>query len=531
MTIARVRERKLQNTISYIERCRQDPVWWANQTMQHRALPGEPTITEDPNRSWELDDFQVDLLNAVCDVWRKAKPVINLERKPQISVVSGHGPGKTHTAALIVHYFNSCWPGRCVVTAPKYDQVKTRMFAAIQKIDMRAEPWYRKTHEIGETQAYWYTKTGERNRNYCVLGETAKNPENLAGHHERYQLVVVEEATGVPEVLYPVIFGALSTGVLQILLMISNGTKRTGTFADSHLKAREAANYFRYRIRYENSRRVSRKWAQRLIDKYGANSPVVKVRVLGEFAEDEPNQLISMQWIVNARNGDAKPDGSIPRRKISIDVAAGGVCMNVLTCCFHFQSKVVARKQKSCSYPMHEVGPKVADDAVKMWRDYEFNANNGDFFVVDVIGPGLTVAGELIRRGYPVVFHQGGASSTDPARYRNQRTQAYLSCRNAFRDGQLILAEDLFDDPQEWEDLEAQLLAIMTKDNNDRVEDLETKKELVERLGFSPDNSDSLSMQWSSIAPTIVTGTQHDASIDAPVVISSRILEGMHRAD
>lgn len=530
MTIAKTREKKLNKTIQYILRCREEPIWWAEQTMQHRPLPGEPSIVEDPNRSWELDDFQKDLLNAVCDVWRKAPPVINFERKTQLSVVSGHGPGKTHTAALIAHYMQACWPARTIVTAPKFDQVKTRMFAAIQKIDMRAEQWYRKTHEIGETQAYWYNKEGGRNRNYCILGETAKSPENLAGHHEVYQLVIVEEATGVPEILYPVIFGALSSGVIQILLMISNGTKRTGTFADSHLKPREAHNYFRYHIRFENSRRVSRKWAQRLIEKYGADSPIVKVRVKGEFAADEPNQLIAMQWIVDARNGDPASDGSIPRKKISIDVAGGGTCNNVLTYCLHYQSKVVGRKQITCNFEQATTTQQTADVAEKMWKDYGLEMRNGDFFVVDVIGIGLGVAGELIKRSYPVVFHQGGASSSDPARYRNQRTQAYLSCRNALRDKQFVFTEDFFDDQADWEDLEAQLVAIMMKDTNDRVEDLETKKELVERLGFSPDNSDSLSMQWSSISPTVVTGTQHDSQVDAPVVIQSKLLEDMVRA-
>lgn len=508
---------------------REDPVEVVvRQALRHRALKGEPTLAEDPARSWELDQFQADVINALADVWRQ-KTVINHDRLPWISVVSCHGTGKTHTAALAAHVFNACWPGRVIVTAPKHDQVRTRMFAAIQKVDLRAEAWYRHTHTIMDTEAYWYTAEGGRDRSYCILGETATKPENLAGNHETYQLVIVEEATGVPEALYPVIFGALSTGVIQVLLMISNGTQRTGTFADSHLKPREAAKYFRLQIGYERSARVSKKWAQNLIDKYGYDSPVVLVRVRGLFATEEPNQLIALAWINRARFADASPDGSIPRKKISVDCAGGGTCDNTITLGEHYQSKVVLRKQRAFNFPMETTVDQTADQAEKMWRDYGLSITNGDVFIVDVIGVGLGVGGELAKRGYPVVFHQGGAGCENKL-YRNQRTQAYFSCRNAHRDGQLVYVEDFFDDPADWEDLEAQLTAIRTKDTNDRVEDLETKQELVTRLGFSPDRSDSISMQWSSVPPTVLPGAQAGAGQgEQAFVIESTMMGGLVR--
>lgn len=511
----------------WIRAAREDPVEVVcRQALRHRQLKGEASLAENPAKSWELDQFQIDLVNAVADVWRPVTR-INHERKTQISVVSGHGPGKTHTAALIVHVFQACWAARSIVTAPKFDQVKTRLFAAIHKIDQRAEPWYRATHELGDTSAYWYNTDGSRDRNYCILGETAKSPENLAGHHEEYQLVVVEEATGVPEVLFPVILGALSTGTIQILVMISNGTKRTGTFADSHLKPKEAANYFRYKISFEHSRRVSRKWADRLIAKYGRNSPIVKVRVFGEFAADEPGQLISLQDIVDARGREAKSDGSIPRKRISIDVAAGGDCETVLTLCDHHQSIVIGRRMRRFSFEQYRMKDQVADEAIKLWKEFGLAPTNGDKFIVDSIGPGNGVAGELLARGYPVVFHQGGAGSADPKRWRNQRVQSYMSCRNVFRDGLIVFDDKFVEDEEEWDDLTAQLCAIVSKDNADRVEDLETKKELVERLGFSPDLADSLSMQWSAIPPTVITGAQRSGGAVVTLGQRSTILENL----
>src|SRR5437660_3308188 len=92
----------------FIERTRNEPLWFCEEVLNHRALPGEPSLAEDATRSWELDSFQRDLLNAVADIWRE-KTLLNHERKTNLSVVAGHGPGKTHTAALIAHYFNACW--------------------------------------------------------------------------------------------------------------------------------------------------------------------------------------------------------------------------------------------------------------------------------------------------------------------------------------------------------------------------------------------------------------------------------------
>lgn len=531
MTVAQKRKQSDQALLErWILAAREDPVnVIVRQALRHRALPGESSLLQDPARSWELDQLQIDLINAVADVWRK-KTIINHERKTQISVCSGHGPGKTHTAALIAHVFQACFPGRVIVTAPKFAQVKTRLFAAIHKIDQRAEPWYRATHEMGDTSCYWFTESGEKDRNYCILGETAKSPENLAGHHETYQLVIVEEATGVPESLFPVIFGSLSTGVIQILVMISNPTQRTGTFADSHLKARESKNFFTYKIGFEQSHRVSRKWAQRLIDKYGRNSPVVKVRVMGEFASDEPGQLISLQWINNARNKDALADGSIPRRRISVDCAGGGSAETIITLCDHHQSKVVARRMRRHSFELERATDQTADAAELMWKDNGCSAVNGDMFVVDSIGVGQGAAGELLKRGYPVVFHQGGAKSADFAKWRNQRVQAYMSCRNTLRDGLLEFDENFLEDEQDWDDLEAQLCAIRTKDNGDRVEDLETKEELVMRLGFSPDMADSLSMQWSSMVPALITGTQTSGTRADEVVIVGGVGADLEKA-
>ena len=141
---------------------------------------------------------QIELLEAMADVWRKkyGKPTrVNHNGTPYITVRSGHGPGKTHTAALMALTFNTAFPARIICTAPKLAQLRTRVWGAIRKIHARAESWWRSTLVINDTTVYWRDADGRENRNWCILAETASNPENLAGHHERFIMVLVEEET------------------------------------------------------------------------------------------------------------------------------------------------------------------------------------------------------------------------------------------------------------------------------------------------------------------------------------------------
>ena len=164
---------------------------------------------------------------------------------------------------------------------------------------------------------FWRDEEGWDPDHWAFM-ETAAAPENLAGLHDKFMMICVDEASGVDEALWPVIEGAISTGKIVILVIISNPTKNTGTFADSHLKPKVSKDWFKIHIRLEDTKRVSRAWVKRMQNKYGKTSPVVKIRCLGEFADDDENQLLSLSWIEEARYKPFEIDGSLKRRRLSI---------------------------------------------------------------------------------------------------------------------------------------------------------------------------------------------------------------------
>lgn len=460
------------------------------------------------------------LLEAFADVYRKKNGIATVENHEGLSwlsTVAMHGPGKTHTAALIAHIFNFCFPGRVVVTAPKFTQLTTRFMPAFRKIMHRAQPWYRALLQDGERKVTWCD-----DKDWCLLLETASKPENLAGHHERFLCVIVEEATGVPESLWPVIFGALSSGEIVILVMISNPTRRNGTFAKSHLSASESRDYYRLQIKLSETKRVNPEWVERMRRKYGENSPIFRIRVLGEFASDDAFQLIATEWVTAAANRDFKPDGSLPKLRVSVDVSDGGEDETVVTAGMHYASHTVILKQKAYSFELARAQIDAADAAERMFDDFGGRKKLDDF-VVDAVGVGTGCAGELYDRGYRVIRYKGGEASDNDKKWRNRRTQSYLVGRDAFRDGLISFADGAID---EYEELEAQLCSVKRKIvGDDRVEDLVTREEMRREGITSPDKSDSVMMQFATQAP-VYSPASHNRET-AVVTGTSTVLDGL----
>lgn len=509
--MAQIAQRNIDLATRFIDRTRADPVWFARDVLNHKARPGEPTLKQDPARSWELDKVQIDLLNAVADVWRKKqglKTVINHEGRNFITVAAMHGPGKTHTVGLCAYWFNSAFPGRIICTAPKMQQLRTRIWGALRKIHARAEPWWRTTHVINDTSVYWLRPNAnktklEDDKNWCILAETAVQPENLAGHHERFQMVIVDEATGVPESIWPVIFAALSSGEIQILIMISNPSKNTGTFAASHLKTSEAENYFRYQIKFEDAARVSRPWAEKMIRKYGVNSPIVKIRVLGLFSDSSPMQLVPTAWTLAAIEREVRPhDGSICRIRVTVDVADGGEDETVIWVFKCYESFTIAVEMRRYNFESTTATADGGEAAVAAFNRWGGDKRRDDI-VIDSLGVGTGCRDHCIKAGYNVVEYKGGESSDNPELWRCRRVQSYLCLRDALRDKELDFDEACFESSDDADEFMAQLASIEKTEGvtGERVEDLVPRSAMKAKGIASPDIADSLAMRYATQQP------------------------------
>ncbi|MCX8113677.1 MAG: hypothetical protein N3D71_01200, partial [Burkholderiaceae bacterium] len=149
----------------------------------------------------------------------------------------------------------------------------------------------------------------------------------------------------------------------------------------------------------------------------------------------------------------------------------------------------------------------------------------GDYFVVDALGVGAGTAGELMRRGYPVVRYVGGAASADPSKWRNRRVQSYIALRNDLRDGYVVF-DDNFCGTDEFDEFVAQLCSVRSRPAQERVEDLVTKEQMRREGIKSPDRADSLAMQYATTAPQFETRLSDAGRAFGGLAVPSQMFEG-----
>lgn len=245
----------------------------------------------------------------------------SLRDYPMTSVRSGHGIGKSAVEAWAIIWFLVTRPfPKIPCTAPTEHQLSDILWAEISK-------WLRSSDILRE-EIVW-TKERVYMKGYpeewFAVARTATTPEALQGFHAEHVLYIIDEASGVPDKVFEPVLGAMTTEDTR-LLMMGNPTRLTGFFYDSHHKSREQYNAMH--VDGRNSAHVSKKFIQQIIDMFGIDSDVFRVRVAGQFPKATPDSLIAMEWCENAAKLQLSSPGT--EVDIGIDVARYGDDSSVL---------------------------------------------------------------------------------------------------------------------------------------------------------------------------------------------------------
>lgn len=226
---------------------------------------------------FEPDDWQVDVAYDLRDF-------------PRVSVKSGQGVGKTGEEAALLLWFIVCFPyPRIVATAPTKQQLHDVLWSEVDKW-MNNSPLLPMLLKWTKTYVYMI---GYEKRWFAVA-RTATKPENMQGFHEDNMLFIVDEASGVADPIMEAITGTLA-GANNKLLLMGNPTKKSGTFYDSHTVDR--ALYKCHTVNAEHSKRTNKENIEAMKRKYGERSNVVRVRVYGEFPEQEDDVFIPISFL------------------------------------------------------------------------------------------------------------------------------------------------------------------------------------------------------------------------------------------
>jgi phage terminase large subunit len=371
--------------------------------------------------------FVEDMLEATPDDWQ-AEVLSDIANHRWVSVRSGQGVGKTSLEAWVVIWYLCCRPHpKVICTAPTRQQLHDVLWAEIAK-------WMNKS----KVQALLkWTKTkvymiGHEDR-WFATARTATRPENMQGFHEDYMLFIVDEASGVADPILEAILGTL-TGPENKLLMCGNPTKTAGIFYDSH--NRDRTRFRTHKVDSRDSNRTSRENIQMLIDKYGADSDVVRVRVYGEFPKAEADAFIPLELVELAAGVTVDPSGDTLH--LGVDVARFGDDETVIAP--RIGGKVFKLRCYNKQDTMKTAGWVIAT-AKEMLRSHQ-QLRNVEIKVDDSgVGGGVTDRlNEVIRedrlKGWRVTPINNGSKPTrkEEEHYENRGTETWADIRELLQE-------------------------------------------------------------------------------------------------
>ena len=425
-----------------------DPVGFCQQILDFDPLP-----------------WQADVMTAVA------------AGKRRIAVRSGHGVGKsTAAAALMLWFLLTRYPVKIVVTAPTSGQLFDALFAEVKRrikdmpealrdlIDSTTE---RVVLKASPTEAFISARTSSKER-----------PEALAGVHSEHVLLVVDEASGVPDEVFESAAGSMS-GDNACTIMLGNPTRTSGFFY--RVFAELAEDWETRGVSCLDNPLVTPDFIRDMEKRYGAESNAFRVRVLGEFPTVDDESFIPMGLVEEAVDRD-------------VEAYAGAASVWGLD---------VARFGNDASALVKRKGNVVRD--IKIWRGLDLMQLCGavmaemnsarfnekpDQIIVDSIGVGSGVCDRLRELGAPARGVNVSESTAMRPEAMRLRDELWILCREWLDERDCKLPKH--------DGLKQELTTPRYSYTSSGKLKIESKDEMRRRGQRSPDVADALCLTFAA---------------------------------
>lgn len=221
---------------------------------------------------------------------------------PRHSIRSGHGIGKTTLIAWLALWFLCTrYDSKCVISGNSQAQLASNNWSELRKWARKLPEPLQEQIEIHEEKAF--LKAAPEMAFVTRRTASKDNPESLAGVHAEHVLYLIDEASGIPDIVFEVAQGSLSSpGAIAVLL--GNPTRTSGYFHQTHHVLRDRWKCLR--VSSEDVPRA-RGHIEDIIRSYGKGSNRYRVRVLGEFPSADDETVIALDLIEAARNREVEP--------------------------------------------------------------------------------------------------------------------------------------------------------------------------------------------------------------------------------
>ena len=417
--------------------------------------------------------YQAEFLTAIASGERK------------ISIRSGHGTGKSTSASWAMLWFLLMrFPNKVVVTAPTSGQLFDALFAELKR-------WI---GELPKPVQDLLTVKSDRVELAAAPSEMfisartsrAETPEALAGVHSENVLLVVDEASGVPEKVFEAAAGSMS-GHSATTILLSNPTRSSGTFYES--QTRMSGSWWTRRWSCVESPLVSDEFVDEMRERYGEESNAFRIRVLGEFPLADDDTIIPFHLVDAAMHRDIEVD--FDRRPVwAVDPARFGTDRTAF--CKRVGSVVTEIKSWRGLDLMQTVG--------RVMAEYEAlnPSQRPSEILVDSIGVGSGVVDRLRELGAPVRGVNVAESPSMGATYNNLRTELWFKTKAWLEDRGCKLPQD--------DELLADLTGIRYSFTSSGKMAAEGKDQMRKRGLRSPDLADAVCLTMASDAAMALSG-------------------------
>jgi hypothetical protein len=418
---------------------------------------------------------------------------------------SGHGVGKSAVVSWLLLWAISTFEDtRGVVTANTETQLKTKTWAELGK-------WHRLfiARDLFKlTATALFCAERERTWRIDMIPWSERNQEAFAGLHNKGKrlIVVMDEASNIPDVIWEVTEGALTDADTQILwLVFGNPTRNTGRFREcfpgqKHAKAWNSRAVDSRQVTITNKDQINR-W----IEAYGEDSDFVRVRVRGVFPRSGSMEFISSEDVSAAASREAECHLRDPLI-LGVDVARFGDDESVI----YFRK---GRDGQTFS-PIRLRGLDTMALAGRVAD--EFLNRRADACFVDGTGVGGGVVDRLRQLHIPVSDIQFGSkpdslgflTGDGGTKYANKRAEIWGAMREWLKVGSI----------PDLPELRAQLVGPQYGFNNRNEIQLERKEDMKKRGLESPDLADALALTFSF--PVALRPAEGHMGPDHPLVES-----------
>lgn len=417
-------------------------------------------------------------------LWTMQRQVMEAVRDhPRVAVKSAHSMGKSFLMGEL-----TCWwldpdthaPGTAFVltTAPTFPQVRTILWKEI----VRAKDRGKLPGRTNQTE--WWLGTEQ-----VAMGRKPSdyNPDAFQGIHAEHVLVIIDEASGVPQDLWDAA-DSIASNVGSRIIAIGNPTNPMSHFK----RVCDSPTWHTIRIDGLSSPNftgepvpdklrgllLSPEWVDRKKQEWGEESPMFVSRVRGEFPTDTDDGVIPFSWADACRSLGEEDSTPV---ELGVDVGGGG------------DETVIAVRRGRKAYihkRLNTEDPTVVEGAVlAAIRDTGATACK-----IDAIGIGWAVAGNVRERAKSCDVRgvKVSKASRNSGKFKNLRSELWwevgreLSRTRGWDLGELT-DDDIYEltQPKYHEDASGRIV-------------IESKDDLRRRIKKSPDVADALLLAFYS---------------------------------